>query len=102
MTPTEGELTSQEALQTIFQLHETMKSLGQLCLNHSSLQSQPQSSPKRNFYNAPQIGPHGLQENSISYERWSACQHTSNPKSSYLCIQAYYLPLCAACQFGEQ
>ena len=45
---------------------------------------------------ALQIGPHGLQENSISYENWSACQHRSNQKSSYLSMQAYYLPpLCS-------
>ena len=48
---------------------------GQLCLNHSSLQSLPQSSPKETSTMAPQIGPQGLQENSISHEDWSVSQH---------------------------
>ena len=81
--PTKGELISQETLQTTFQLHTptnfqlhtrkvsrnlpSILSLAQLCLNHSGLQSQPQSSPKGTSTMAPQIGPHGLQENSISY-----------------------------------
>ena len=38
-------------------------------------QSQPQSIPKGTSMMAPQIGPHGLQDNSISNEDWGAIQH---------------------------
>ena len=104
MPPTEGEFISQEALQTTFQLHTPMSIKEPT--NHPitwptlsqplSLQSQPQSSTKGTSMMAPQIGSHGLQENSISYENWSTCQHRSNQKSSYISMQAYYLPtLCS-------
>ena len=60
MTPTEGELTSQETLQTIFQLHATMSikestkhpitwpTLSQPFITPISTSVQP----KRNFYNS--------------------------------------------------
>ena len=83
-TPAEDKSTLQgiqattSQVQTPMSINENLPcipSLGQLCLNHSSLQSQPQSSPRGTSTMAPQIGPHGLQENSISHENWSACQH---------------------------
>ena len=109
MTPAQCESTLQGIQPITFQPHTPMSwrnlsgilSLGQLCLNHSSLQSQPQSTPKVTSMMAPQIGPHGLQENSISHVDWSASQHQSNQMSSHLHMQAHY-PFCAACQFGKQ
>ena len=97
VTPTEGKLISQETLQTTFQLHTptsikeptkhpvTWPTLSQPFITPISTSVQP----KRNFYNR-------TTDRAIWTSRnfnWSACQHRSNKLSSYLCIQAYCLPL---------
>ena len=63
MTPTESELISQETQQTTFQKEPTKHPITWPTLSqHSSLQSQPESSPKRTSMIAPQIGPHGIKK----------------------------------------
>ena len=50
---------------------------------------------------APHIGPHGLQENSISHEDWSASTEVTKSRHTSTCKLTTY-PLCAACQFRKQ
>ena len=114
MTATEGKLISQETLQTTFQLH-TPRCIKEPTKNPVTWPTQSQLfitlistsvQPKRNFYNgttdraiwASRKFNWSLQENSTGVH----CQHRSNQKSSYLCMQLTTYPLCAACQFGKQ
>ena len=74
-------------------------SLGQFCLSHSPLQSQPQSSQEEM---APQIGPMSFKKIKFLM-RTGVLANTELTKRLHTtaCKLTTY-PLCAACQFGKQ
>ena len=97
MTPTKGELISQETLQTTFQLHTptsikeptnhpvTVPTLSQPFITPISTSVQP----KRNFLMAPQIGPHGPQEKFL----WELeCLPTLKQPKVFIPLHATLLP----------
>ena len=118
VTPTKGELISQETLQTTFQLHTptnfqlhtpkvsrnlpSILSLAQLCLNHSGLQSQPQSSPKGTSTMHHRLGHMDFKKIQFLI-RTGVLANTEATKSLHTSpCKLTTFPLCAACQFGKQ